>query len=161
MRRNTIDPDLRLKETFIREFSHHGLPSKAMRTAGITGFTLRRWRAEDPDFDDAYADAEGEYRDRFIAHHQNLCFNGIDEPIIGGLHRDQVIATKKVYPLQLIAMELKKIDNRYRDIRTNDGPALLQNSTGVLAMPPTPSNEEWKKLAEEVKVIHDNRPKEE
>ena len=46
-----------VKPIVIEELSRHGVTNRACRTAGITRQTLRRWRAENKEFDIEVAEA--------------------------------------------------------------------------------------------------------
>jgi hypothetical protein len=117
------------KETFLAEYSQHGRMSDSARAAGVTPPTVRRHMENDSDFAEACLAAEHTYRDRLIAHHQDLVFEGTTKVTYD--RQGNVVSEEKVYPVRLIELELKKHDEGYRDKREVD----MKVSGGVLIAP--------------------------
>jgi len=126
------------KNIYLAALREHGLKGKAAQAAGVSNNTVQRHRENDPDFGEAEANANQEYTDKLITHHQNLLFNG-------EVHRtfDKegiVISEKHVHPIQLIAMELKKRDPTYSEKHVVD---IKQGAGGVLVVPAEISVEDY------------------
>jgi hypothetical protein len=102
------------KEIFLNHFKENNLVLKACDAADIAYSTLYLHLENDPDFREAYEQAQIEYKERVVSHVQNLAFNGISNPIFAG--KDGEYRGEKVeYPIQLIMMEAKKVEHAYRD----------------------------------------------
>lgn len=133
------------KNRFLEAYSHNGLFGEAAKAAGICATTARAHMESDPLFAEAMDAAELCYVDRLRNHQQDLVFNGAKTPIIGGENRDQIIGYKTDYPVQLIAMELKKHDPGYRDKQQVDHNVVH----GVLVVPGVASLPEHRKQLED------------
>lgn len=126
------------KQTFLDEYSQHARMSDAARAAGVTPPTVRRHLENDPDFAEACLAAEHTYRDRLIAHHQELVFEGTTK--VSYDRQGNVVSEEKIYPVRLIELELKKHDEGYRDKREVD----MKVSGGVLVAPAEVSSiDDW------------------
>ena len=82
----------------------------------------------------------GEYRDKLIAHHQELVFNGTKKESFD--RNGKLISTETIYPIRLIELELKKHDDGYRDKRE-----VQMNVTGGVLIAPADvkSIDDWEK----------------
>lgn len=121
--------DDRAKGIFLEHYAEHGRIGHAAQAAGVTPQTVRRHMEVDPEFAEACLMAEHNYRDRLIEHHQNLIFEG--QTKITYDRQGNVVSEEKVYPIRLIELELKKVDEGYRDKREVD----MKVSGGVLIAP--------------------------
>lgn len=101
------------KGIFLREYAKWGRMGEAASAAGVTTQTVRKAIEDDEEFAEALLVQEEEYKDKLIGHHQNLVFNGIEKNRFD--REGNLIETSVEYPIQLIAMELKKHDRAYRD----------------------------------------------
>lgn len=127
------------KKIYCDELANFGLKGQAGRAAGVSMNTVHRHREDDPDFAEAEQVAIDQYAQKIINHHQNLCLEG-------ELHQTfdkdgKVIGEKRVYPIQLIAMELKRVEPAYREkqvLELNPG-----QGGGVLVAPAQMTVEEW------------------
>lgn len=103
------------KAIFLSQIADHGRLGTAARASGVTVDTIHRHVKADPKFGALMGEALQVYRDDLVAHHQDLVFNGVVKKTFD---RDgRVIAETIEYPIQLIAMELRKHDPDYRDKR--------------------------------------------
>jgi hypothetical protein len=142
------------KQRFLREFSKHNLMTNSAKAADVCLMTVRRHLEIDEEFKAAYENCKTNYRDRVIEHGQKLIFEGIEEPIIGGEFRDEVVAHKQVVFPHLVAMEMRKVDPDYKDRKELDH---KNTGGGVIVAPSGMTAEEWiaaeqernKKTAEE------------
>lgn len=114
---------------FLDYFAHTGLKMQAAMAAGISYKVIQRLTETDKEFQAAVMEAEAMYAERVVAHHQKLVFEG-SERVIYNRHGDVVSREKIVYP-KLIELELKKVDERYRDKRELD----VRVTPGVLVAP--------------------------
>ena len=123
---------------YLRELSSHGRKTSACVSAGISMTTLK-YAEDDPDFKEACAHAISMYKDRLIAHHQDLVFNGIPKTRYDS--RGNIVEESVDYPIRLIELELKKHDDGYRDKREVN----MNISGGVLVAPANMTIDEWEK----------------
>ncbi|HVJ14541.1 MAG TPA: hypothetical protein VM686_03835 [Polyangiaceae bacterium] len=128
------------KKIYLRELAEHSRKGDAANAAGVCMNLVRSHIANDPEFEAAVAKALDRYRDKIVAHHQRLTLEGYTKPILGGQFKDVVVAEEKIYPIQLLAMELRKVDHAYRDKETASRPDI----GGVLVAPAEASSaEDW------------------
>ena len=136
----------RARSIYLRELSSHGRRTTAMISAGISHPTLRH-AEKDQDFLEASAHAISMYKDRLIAHHQDLVFNGIPKTRYDS--RGNIVEESVDYPIRLIELELKKHDDGYRDKREVN----MNVSGGVLVAPAGLTIDEWEKKIRPNKLI--------
>lgn len=128
-------------------FAKTGRLTDAAMVAGVSGTTVRSHLEQDPDFAQAWEAARQEYADYVTGLIEERAFKGVDEPIIGGKFRDQVVAHKKVFSDSLAIMHAKRYVEEYREKQQLD----VSVAGGVLAvaspMPNSPAGlEKWKNL---------------
>lgn len=126
-------------------FAKTGRVTDAAMVAGVTTSTIKNHLERDPDFAQAWEIARQEYADYVTSLIEERAFKGIEEPIIGGKFRDQVVAHKRVFSDSLAMMHAKRYVEEYRDKQQLD----VSVAGGVLAvaspMPNTPRGiHEWK-----------------
>ncbi|HNQ98351.1 MAG TPA: hypothetical protein PKN52_00045 [Trueperaceae bacterium] len=138
--------DDRAKNIFLEKYAECGLMYVSARAAGVTPPTVTSHVENDPDFAAAFQDAKDAYRDRVMAHAYKLSIEGVEEPIIGGKDKDEVVAYKKVYATNILAMEMRRVNPDYKDRADVN---LSGNVGGVLVVPARLSVEEWTKAAAE------------
>lgn len=126
------------KLVFLEELAHHSRILSACKAAGVSYATYHRHLKLDQVFAKAVHDCQLAYRDRLIEHHQDLVFNGTER--VSYDRAGQIVSTEKIYPIQLIAMELRKHDEGYRDKKEVD-----VNVKGGVVVAPAAMNsiEEW------------------
>lgn len=146
MQESRLKFDDRAKEIFLEKYAECGLMYVSARAAGVTTQTVRGHIENDPVFADAFEEAKAAYRDIVMAHAYKLSIEGVDEPIIGGQWKDEVVAYKKVYATNILAMEMRRVNPDYKDRADVN---LSGNVGGVLVVPARLSVEEWTKAAAE------------
>lgn len=128
------------KATFLEEYRKWGRMGEAAAAAGVTTQTVRYHMTQDEDFAQAMLVAEEEYKDKLIAHHQDLVFNGQEK-----VHYDRngnIMSRETIYPVRLIELELKKHDAGYRDKQE----LAVHHTGGVLVAPAEmPTIDDWEK----------------
>lgn len=135
--RMKLDDDA--KQRFLDSFREYGLFTRASEYAGVRNNTIRHHMELDPDFAAAVQEAKEFYRDKVISHHRDLLFNGCEEPIVGGKDKDEIVAYKRVYPIRLIELELRRQEPEYREKTEMD----MNVNGGVLVAPAAMSAAEW------------------
>ena len=128
-------------------FAKTGRVTDAAMVAGVSSSTVRNHLERDPEFAQAWEIARQEYADYVTGLIEERAFKGIEEPIIGGKFRDQVVAHKRVFSDSLAMMHAKRYVEEYRERQQLD----VSVAGGVLAvaspMPNTDSGtRKWKKL---------------
>ena len=132
------------KERYLLVLAQTGFKTRAALAVGVSCQTVATHAENDPDFAEAMQGALDQYHARFMEHWDTLVYEGMDEPIIGGKDRDEVIATKKVYPINLIAMEARRVEPGFKERSEID----LKGGGGVLVVPATADPDEWAKIVE-------------
>jgi len=117
------------KGLFLNELRKHGRITIACRKSGTWPPHVKKERIADENFDEAFSVAIMEYHDRVIGHHQDLVFNGTQKKIYD--RNGQLISEETQYPIRLVELELKKVDESYREKRKLE----MEVSGGVLVAP--------------------------
>jgi hypothetical protein len=128
------------KAIFIKVFSETGRLFEAANAADVSTGTVRNHLTADPEFEEAYERAKAYYREQ-VVHKvvQKVALEGVLEPIVGGKFKDEVVAHKRVFATNILAMEMKRVDPGYREKAEVD----VNMRGGVLIMPATIPEEEW------------------
>lgn len=132
------------KERYLTVLGQTGFKSRACMAAGVTRQTVAQHVENDPDFAEAVEEALDRYQARFMEHWDELVYEGVEEPIIGGKDRDEVIAHKRVYPINLIAMEARRVEPGFKERSEVD----IKGGGGVLVVPANAAPDEWAKIVE-------------
>lgn len=132
------------KRRYLDTLAATGHKSCACQAAGTVRSTVDRHLENDPDFAEAVEDALLAYHSRFMKHWDMLVHEGVDEPIIGGKDRDEIVGYKKVYPTNLIAMEAKRVEPTFKERSEVD----IKGGGGVLVVPANTTSDEWQKIVE-------------
>lgn len=136
------------KAAFVLELAKHGIKGRAARVAGVTTTTVNRHLKEDPDFAEATLAAKEEYQAKLLEHHQDLVFNGVEKRTYD--RNGNLISEEVQYPIRLIELELKKVDQEYREKREVD----VNVSGGVLVAPAAVASiEDWEDRFSQPKVV--------
>jgi hypothetical protein len=125
--------DLDAMRRFCVAYSGHNLITKAAEAAGVSITTVRNYLKTNPMFEEMVTDAKMIYRDKIVETIYERAITGIEEPIIGGVARDQVVAYKRVYSDRLLELEAKRIEHGYRDkggVEINTGGGVLVVQAG-------------------------------
>lgn len=145
--RRKFDNDF-AKGRFLRQYERWGRIGEAAAAAGVSTQTVRKACEDDEDFAEAVLMAEENYREKLIAHHQDLVFNGTEK--IQYDKEGRVISREQIFPIRLIEMELKKHDKGYREKQEVD----ITHKGGVLIAPATmDSIDDWEKRFAAAKTI--------
>lgn len=145
--------DDKQKEIFLDEYRKWGRMGEAAAAAGVSTQTVRKHLADDEDFAEAMMVAENEYKDKLIAHHQNLVFNGQEKTTYD--RNGNIVSTETVYPVRLIELELKKHDPGYRDKQE----VAVTHSGGVLVAPAEMGSiDDWEKRFSKAKDVTPSAP---
>lgn len=136
------------KQVFLETYQKWGRIGEAAAAAGVSTQTVRKACEDDEEFAEAVLMAEEAYREKLIAHHQDLVFNGTEKITYG--KDGQVVAREQIYPIRLIELELKKHDKGYRDKQEVD----ITHKGGVLVAPAEMGTiDDWEKRFAKAKVI--------
>ena len=128
------------KTTFLTALAEHGIKGKAAAAAGITTGTVNNHLKSDSDFAEAYLAAQEEYQSKVLLHHQNLIFNGVEKRTFD--RNGNIVSEEVQYPIRLIELELKKVDEGYRDKRE----VSVDVTGGVLVAPAAVASiDDWEK----------------
>lgn len=131
--------DDEMKQRILEELADHGRLGTACRKNSITMQTIKKHIEKDPEFGRAVMEANEAYKDKLIAHHQNLVFNGTQR--VNYDRNGNIVSEETIYPVRLIELELKKHDEGYRDKKE----VTMNVSGGVMVAPPEMSMEDWEK----------------
>jgi hypothetical protein len=137
---NRIKFDDAAKRTFLEHFAKTNRLMEACAVAGVTRHCVHDHQRNDPDFAEAYEDAKQRYRDSLHQHAEDLIFNGVEKPVIGGRNKDIIIATTVEYPIPLLQMELKRVDPDYKDRQVVENTG---GGSGVVLIPAHMDAEDW------------------
>ena len=144
--------DATMKGEFLTHFAEHGRHGSASRQIGTTMDTVKKAIRDDPEFALMVMEALECYKDKLIAHHQNLVFNGTTKT--GYDRNGNVVSEEQIYPIRLIELELKKHDDGYRDKRE----VAVNIRGGVLVAPSEVSVEDWEAkfgVAEDAEIVEE------
>jgi len=118
------------KSVALEMFAKTGRISDAAMIAGVSSSTIREHLNRDPDFLAAWEIAREQYCDHVTALVEKRGFEGIEEPILGGKYKDQVVAHKRVFSDSLAMMHAKRYVPEYREKQQLD----MTVTGGVLAV---------------------------
>lgn len=118
-----------VKARFLDEYRKWGRMGESAAAAGVSPQTIRKALDDDEDFAEAVMACEEEYKDKLIAHHQDLVFNGTEK--VGYDRNGQIVSRETIYPIRLIELELKKNDKGYREKIEQE----VTHKGGVLLVP--------------------------
>lgn len=141
------------KGIFLDEYRKWGRMGDAAHAAGVTTATVRKHIEEDEDFAHALLMAEDEYKDKLIAHHQDLVFNGTMKESYD--RNGNLVSREQIFPIRLIELELKKHDSAYRDKQELS----VNHSGGVLLAPAEMGSiDDWEKRFAQAKDVTPQPP---
>lgn len=126
------------KGIFLEEYQKWGRLADAAAAAGVTPQTVRKHEEDDEEFAYAVKMCEDTYRDRIVAHHQDLVFNGVEKNSYD--REGNLVSTEIKYPERLIELELKRHDKGYREKQELE----VTHHAGVIVAPTTvDSIDDW------------------
>ncbi len=126
------------KEVYLSALAEHSRKGDAARAAGVSTMCVKNHVENDPDFAEAVEEALNQYRDKFVAKAiGELAYEGVE---IKKFDKEgNLIESRRDYPVNLIAMELRRIDAGFRDKQQID----LNTGGGVMVAEPVMSEEEF------------------
>jgi hypothetical protein len=128
----------RAKAIYCEHLAATGSKGGANRAANTSTATVRRHMESDPDFEAAVYQAEEDWADTFLTHAKKLMMEG--EKTVH-YDKDGNVSSESVkYPTPLIAMEMKKVDEGYRDKQQIEHGAI---GGGVLVAPAEMTPTQW------------------
>ena len=134
------------KSMSLEMFSKTGRMSDAAMIAGVSSSTIRDHLSRDQEFSAAWEIAREQYCDHVTALVEKRGFEGIEEPILGGKYKDEVVAHKRVFSDSLAMMHAKRYVPEYREKQQLD----MTVTGGVLAVASSFNNtdrglKDWKR----------------
>ena len=134
------------KSMSLEMFAKTGRISDAAMIAGVSVTTVRDHLNRDQDFSAAWEIARQQYCDHVTALVEKRGFEGIEEPILGGKYKDEVVAHKRVFSDSLAMMHAKRYVPEYREKQQLD----MTVTGGVLAVASSFNNtarglKDWKR----------------
>jgi hypothetical protein len=130
------------KTRFLELIAEHGRKGDACLKVGICMKTMHDHIKNDPDFAEAMVYALEAYRDRVVAHVQDLALNGTLVKKYDA--KGNCIEERQEYPIPLIMMEAKRVEKDYREKQQEVNVNFDADKTGVLVVPGQMTQEEWK-----------------
>ena len=129
IRMSRVKFDDEAKAVFLNEYRKWGRMGESAAAAGVSKQTVRKAMEDDEDFAEAMMACEDEYKDKLIAHHQDLVFNGTTRESFD--RNGQLVSREQIFPVRLIELELKKHDKGYREKIEQE----ITHKGGVLVAP--------------------------
>lgn len=120
---------------FCELYKENSLISKCAQTLGINTQTVYKAIKSNPIFAEMVEEAKAHYRDKIVETVYKRAVEGVDEPIIGGMARDQIVAYKRNYSDRLLELEAKRVEHGYRDkggVEINTGGGVMVVNAGNL-----------------------------
>ena len=128
--------DMDAMRRFCEEYAKHNLVTKAAKAADVNVSTVRTYLKTNPAFEEMVSEAKMIYRDKIVETVYERAVTGLEEPIIGGMARDQVVAYKRTYSDRLLELEAKRVEHGYRDkggVEINTGGGVLVVQAGNMS----------------------------
>lgn len=136
------------KAQFLSHYAETGRKGDSARMAGVTVKTVWDHMGKDQEFAAAMLQAEDDYRDKVVAHVQKLVFDGQVKKTYD--RNGNLVSEEEIYPIPLIQMEARRVEEGYRDKREMD----VKVSGGVLVAPPeVASIDDWEERFSDGKTI--------
>lgn len=127
------------KDRVCRTIAETGRMYFAAKACGFCSQTVKDHFKHDPEFKAAYDEAMGQYRDSLEEEIHRRAMEGVEEPIIGGKNKNEVVCTVTRYSDRLLELHAKRHISEYRekqmDINVGQG--------GVLVVGEALTEEEW------------------
>lgn len=110
----TFTPEL--KEEYLALYRQMGFKYLCGEMVGVHPRTIDHHVKSDPEFAERSKEAKRLFiEENYVKPARQFAFEGVQEPIIGGKERDQIVAYKKNIATNLTAMFLKQADQSFRD----------------------------------------------
>lgn len=153
IRMSRVKFDDEAKARFLDEYRKWGRMGESAAAAGVSKQTVRKALEDDEDFAEAVMACEEEYKDKLIAHHQNLVFNGQEK--VNYDRNGNIVSREQIYPIRLIELELKKHDKGYREKIEQE----ITHKGGVLVAPAEMKTiDDWESRFARAKDVTPNAP---
>lgn len=131
-----------LKQVFLDHYRENGLVYLSAELTGVASTTVNDAVRADPIFAEAFREAKQANTDMLVAEAKRRAYQGVDEPIVGGKDRDEIVTYKRVYSDRLLELLLRANREEFRNKDKVDDGGTQQG--GVLVMPSRPlSIDEW------------------
>lgn len=104
------------KLQFVEYYRQYGLVHKAAELVGVSDWTVSDHRKRDPEFNVLCDEAKQRWIDEvLVSEAVRRGTEGVDEPIIGGQFRNEVVGTKTIYSDGLLLALLRANRSEFRD----------------------------------------------
>lgn len=131
-------PQRKLK--FIEAYRKTGLKYLAAAAAGVSVGTIDDHYKIDPVFKELSFQAKEEHTDSLVEEALRRAVEGVQEPIIGGKDRDEIVTYVQKYSDRLLELLLKSRRGEFRGLEKADAGV----SGGVMLVPSRPlTGDEW------------------
>ena len=131
--------DDRAKEIFLRDFANHGRKKESASAAGVSLLTVTNHCKNDPDFAQAFDEAQADYRDKFVKRAiDEIAYHGISIKKVNHV-TGEVYEERRDHPVRLLELELRRVDPTFRDKQEIS----LTGGGGILVVPAAMTPAEW------------------
>lgn len=104
------------KEAFIEAYRRTGLVYLSAEAAGVSDWTVQDHRKKDPEFNQLCEQAKQRWVDEVLVREAlRRAVTGIEEPIIGGKFRDEIVTHVRRYSDGLLSSMLRANRQEFRD----------------------------------------------
>lgn len=140
-----------LKERFLEEYGKTALRAQSAALCGIALRTFEEHYTKDLEFRERVREAKRLYVENvYVAQARMFALEGVEEPIIGGQFRDEIVAYKKNLSTDMLKFLIRRDDATFRDgaeRQDEDGTGQTQGESGLvgIVLPgKAMSNDDWK-----------------
>lgn len=128
--------DYDAQERFLRSIENQGRITVAAEAVGVSAECAREYiRSDREGFAERFNEAMQVFRDKIEEEIHRRAMEGVDEPIIGGKDRDEVVAHVRRYSDRLLEFYAKRHIPEYRERGQLD----VNVSGGVMVVPARPA----------------------
>lgn len=125
-----------LKEKFLDNYRMCGLLYRACELTGVSSTTVLDHCKIDPVFGELYKEAKEAHTDSMIQAAIERAVEGVEEPIVGGQFRDEIVTTVRRYSDKLMELMLR---SRRDEFRSNPQGDTGQAASGIIVLPARPT----------------------
>lgn len=147
-KRPPIEFTVARKQQYLEALRANGFKHMAADAVGVTDTTVQGHMREDKAFAEAVEHAQQMWiDDRLYRKAIELAVDGVENPIIGGQFRDEIVAHERQYSVPMLTALLKSLRPEFRDGPAG-GAASGGRTAGVLMVPAAiPINaDDWQKM---------------
>ena len=124
-------------EEYLELLRQTGLKIRSAKAVGLDVSSMKRYRKENPDYDDRVEEAVSEYRESIESEIKRRAMEGIDSPVF---YKGELVNTQKQYSDRLLELHAKRHIPAYRDKHAVDHNV----NGGVLIVPGVAAtSEDW------------------